>query len=349
MRFRLSAAVEGLNAVPAGIKVLVLAFLWLVVISMLHWKMNYDHGTQRVIRMGYMPVISNLACPLLAEATKDREDFRLEAVKFASFADMGEALRSGKIQVAFMIAPLAIVLRQQGEDLRVVYIGNRHESTLVVDTQSGIRTFSDLADKTVAVPMRYSGHYLAMRALARKFGLEKRIHIVEMNPPDMPSAMGADALDAYFVGEPFAARAVMSGDARVLFPVRKIWPGFICNLMLMPGSFIEKDKEIAEKIVHWAVRSNVWASQNPEEAAAVAARYWNQPEELVLHALTDPESQVEYGLYEPQEQEMELMAEQMKEFGLVKDTAIDGLVDARFARSTDKTGVTNLLSITNTP
>ena len=75
---------------------------------------------------------------------------------------MAEALRNGQIQAAFIIAPLAIVLRQQGEDVRVIYIGNRHESTLVARSELNATKLADLEGKTVAVPMRYSGHNLGI-------------------------------------------------------------------------------------------------------------------------------------------------------------------------------------------
>ena len=60
--------------------------------------------------MGYMPVITNLASPLLDYATRDGDGVRFRALKFASFAEMAEALRNNQIQAAFMIAPLSIVL-----------------------------------------------------------------------------------------------------------------------------------------------------------------------------------------------------------------------------------------------
>ncbi len=110
-------------------------------------------------------------------------------MKFNSFAEMAEALRNDEIQAAFMIAPLAIVLNQQGEDVRVVYIGNRHESSLVTKKELNITTFADLRGKTVAVPMRYSGHNLSLLKLMSENGLSEDINIVEMNPPDMASAM----------------------------------------------------------------------------------------------------------------------------------------------------------------
>jgi hypothetical protein len=43
-----------------------------------------------------------------------------------------------------------------------------------------------------------------------------QLDIVEMNPPDMPSALAIGSLGAYFVGEPFAAQTIRSGKSKVL-------------------------------------------------------------------------------------------------------------------------------------
>ncbi len=136
----------------AGWRVAAVVLAWLVLISWLHFRLNYEHGQRRVIRMGYMPVITNLAAPLLDYASKDGSGLRFEALKFSSFAEMGESLRNGHIQAAFIIAPLSIVLHQQGADVRIMYIGNRHESTLVYRKDLQVKTFADLAGKSIAVP-----------------------------------------------------------------------------------------------------------------------------------------------------------------------------------------------------
>ena len=144
---------------------------------------------------------------------------------------MAESLRNGHIDAAFMIAPLAIVLRQQNENVRIVYIGNRHESTLVARKDLAIRDIGGLAGRTLAVPMRYSGHNLAILREMEARGLSKSINIVEMNPPDMASALSSGVLDAYFVGEPFAAQTViLSGDAQVVNYVEDL-----AALHLQPG------------------------------------------------------------------------------------------------------------------
>ena len=164
--------------------VLTISLAWLVLISGAHMLLQQSPSDREVVVMGYMPVITNLSCPLVDAASRDTGPIRFEALKFQSFAEMAEALRSGHIDAAFMIAPLAVVLHQQGEPVRVVYIGNRHESTLVLRADIPGDGFTDLVGHTLAVPMRYSGHNLLARRLVRELGLAPgAIDIVEMNPP----------------------------------------------------------------------------------------------------------------------------------------------------------------------
>ncbi|MCI5220723.1 MAG: hypothetical protein D3914_16410, partial [Candidatus Electrothrix sp. LOE2] len=80
------------------------SIIWTVLISGLHWWLNFDHGHQKIIKMGYMPVITNMAAPLLDYASAEKGDIRFKALKFSSFAEMAEALRNDKIQAAFIIA-----------------------------------------------------------------------------------------------------------------------------------------------------------------------------------------------------------------------------------------------------
>ncbi len=222
------------------------AIAWLIVISILHYWLNIESAHMKLVKMGYMPVITNLAAPILDKATREDERVRFDAIKFSSFADMGEALRNGQIQAAFIIAPLAIVLRQQGEDVKIVYIGNRNDSTMVYREDLHVEKLKDLTGKTIAVPMRYSGHNISILREIEKQGLKGQISVVEMNPPDMAAALAAGSLDAYYVGEPFAAQTVKNNDAQILWYVEDVWKNFICNLVLVKRSFIESDPVVPD-------------------------------------------------------------------------------------------------------
>ncbi|XCN72733.1 MAG: ABC transporter substrate-binding protein [Candidatus Electrothrix aestuarii] len=309
--------------------------VWAVLISGLHWWLNFEHGDQKIIKMGYMPVVTNMAAPLLDYASTKDSDVRFKALKFSSFAEMGEALRNDKIQVAFIIAPLAVVLRQQGADVKIVYIGNRHESTLVTRKDLHIKDLQGLAGKTVAVPMRFSGHNLSLLRLMEENNMRGEINIVELNPPDMASALASGSLDAYYVGEPFAVQTLKNGNSELLFNVEEVWPSFICNLVLVKQSLIEEDPDLVQKFVSGAVRSGIWAEKYPDEAAEIAARYWSQPVDLVKYALHASGGRTIFNQYLPKTEEMQEIADLMVRYKLIESNTIDGLVDQQFAQNVD--------------
>ena len=337
---------------PAGSRTLTLPkklgllfLVWLVFISCLHYQLNHQPVNQKIVRMGYMPVVTNLAAPLLDYVSRHGDGVRFEAVKFSSFAEMAEALRNDSIQAAFIIAPLAVVLHQQGADVKVVMIGNRHESTLVARKTLNASRLEDLSGRTIAVPMRYSGHNLCLQKMIEEKGLGGKIRVVEMNPPDMASALTSGALDAYFVGEPFASQTVLSGDADVVSYVESLWPGFICNLVLVKSSWIDANSSVVRKLVGTAVRSGLWAGRHPDEAARIASGYWNQSVELVRHALTTPSGRVVYDRFVPKTGEIQTMADLMVRYDLARQADITGLVEDRFALTAPIDGIDDLDSI----
>ena len=304
---------------------------WLVLISALHLWLNFDHGSKKIISMGYMPVITNLAAPLLDHVSSKNEGIYFKALKFSSFAEMAEALRHDEIQAAFMIAPLAVVLHQQSEDMKIVYIGNRHESTFVARKELNVRSLRDLRGKTVAIPMRYSGHNLSLLKMMEEQGLTGQIDIVELNPPDMSSALIAGSLDGYFVGEPFAAQTLRNGTASLVYHVEDVWESFICNLVLVKQSLIDNEPETVRMLVEGAARSGLWAKKHPHQAARIAARYWNQQADLVEYALTEPVGRIVYDQFVPKEDEIQELADMMLRFKLIDNNNISGLIDDRFA------------------
>ncbi|MFO1372372.1 MAG: ABC transporter substrate-binding protein [Candidatus Competibacteraceae bacterium] len=329
---------------PLVWRITAIAVSWLIIISALHYELNMEHGGRKVMRLGYMPVIANLAAPLLDYASRDGA-VRFDALKFSSFAEMGEALRNNQIDAAFIIAPLSIVLKQQGEDVKVVYIGNRHESTLVARKDLHVSTLNDLMDKTLAVPLRYSGHNLSIRQLMEERGLTGKIKIVEMNPPDMAAALAAGSLDAYYVGEPFAAKTLKSGDATLVYHVEQIWPNFIGNLTVVKQKLILEEPALVKLLVEGAARAGIWTSQHPQEAAKIASHYWNQPIELVEYALTTPKDRIRYDQFVPKQEEMQRIVDLMVRFNLLASNDITGLVEDRFAKAANLNEVTDIKSI----
>lgn len=287
--------------------------------------------------MGHMPVITNLACPLL-DAASEKDRIRFSAIKFGSFAEMAESLKNGSIDAAFIIAPLPLVLRSQGVPVKIVYIGNRHESTLVAREDLGVGKgqIGLLAGKKVAVPIRFSGHHLALRRLLKMSGMTPdSINIVEMQPPDMAAALQNGNLDAYFVGEPFAARSIQAGNATVVSYVEEVWPRFMCNLTIVREELIRDEPQVVARLVEGAIRSGEWVRTHERQAAAIASRYWGHSPELILYAMNTPPSRVKFELGVPVKDEVREMFDAMVEAKLLDASharVVDEIVDDHFAR-----------------
>jgi NitT/TauT family transport system substrate-binding protein len=332
-------------ASSAAVRLGIAAAVWLLSIGALHRWRNGEAENVRIIRMGHMPVLSNLSCPLLDEASRGA-DVRFSALKFSSFAEMGEAFRNHSIDAAFIIGPLPLVLRSQGVPAKIVYIGNRHESTLVARKELGLARgqFRLLAGRTVAVPLRFSGHALALGRLLRANRMdESAIRVVEMPPPDMAAALQNGSLDAYFVGEPFAARSVKAGLADVVEYVEDGWPGFICNVMIVHDDLIAREPELVRRLVHGAVRASLWASRNRRQAVAIASRAWGQPPDLLAYAMDTPPGRIVFDRGVPKEAEVRELFDEMARMGLVekgKASVVGDVVDGSFAQSATADGLT---------
>jgi NitT/TauT family transport system substrate-binding protein len=316
------------------VRIGLMAIAWLLVINMAHLYLNGQRQKANILRMGYMPVVANLASPLVDYATRG-DGLRFEALKFGSFSEMGEAFRCGNIEAAFIIAPLAIVLFEQGVPLKIVYIGNRHESTLVMRAGVKCESPTNIAGKTLAVPTRYSGHFLALKRYLRENGLDgSGVNIVEVPPPEMPAALAAAEIDGYFVGEPFASKSLFGGFGKRFLDVETIWPKFICNVLIVREELIRKHPEWVQRLVAAAARSGIWAGEHVDEAVEIVSRYWGQDHEVIQYAFSHPPGRFRFDLYVPVPEELNEMLQEMRRDGLT-ETDMDArtMVEDRFAKA----------------
>ena len=130
------------------------------------------------------------------------------------------------------------------------------------------------------------------------------INFVDMPPPDMPSALAAGAIDAYFVGEPHAAKAELDGTGRVLYYAKDIWPRFVSCVLVVREELIAERPEVVRDLVRGIAESGEWAERNRLEAARVAAPYFRQDQKLLEYVLTQPPDRVSYRHLTPTDEDL---------------------------------------------
>jgi NitT/TauT family transport system substrate-binding protein len=259
---------------------------------------------------------------------------------FQGFPEIKEALIAGRMQAAFIVAPMAIALRSQGVPIKVVYLGHRYGSAVVVRKEGSIHTPADLKGRTIAVPSRFSDEWLIVLKVLKESGLgAKDVHMVEMSPPDVAEALAANAIDAFAMGEPFPSQAEIGGYGRILFFARDHWPDYMSCVLVVRSEVIERRPEVVQVLVDGIARSGLWLDdrertrRHREFAAEFVGRfYFNQPPALLRWALTNPIDRVEYTALSPRKADFDLVRDLMIEAGTLDEKIeFEAYVDTRFA------------------
>lgn len=284
------------------------------------------------LQIGYLPVTCHLTCPVTDYATKTSAGNRFVSQRFTDWPTVAEALKSERLQASFMIAPLAIKLREQGVPIKIVYLGHRDGSTVMVAKNSKAKSLRDLRGKSFAIPSKYSNQNLVIHKLMQDQNVAKdEIKFVEMPPPDMPGALASGAIDAYFVGEPFAAKAELDGSGRVLYFAKDIWPRFISCVLVVNENLIKTKPALISDLVRGIADSGEWAETNRLDAAKIAAPYYRQDEKVVRHVLTQPKDRVSYRMLTPTDKDIQDIADMALKAGLLTKPALAReVVDRRF-------------------
>lgn len=245
---------------------------------------------------------------------------------------MVETIKSGRLDATFMIVPLAMKLREQGVPVKIVYLGHRDGSTVMIRKDLPATDLRGLRGKTFAIPSKYSNQNLVIQKLMEDQGVGKdEIRFVEMPPPDMPGALAAKAIDAYFVGEPHAAKAELDGSGRVLYHAKDIWPRFISCCLVVTEKLINEKPEVVRDLVRGIAESGEWAEGHRLEAAKIAAPYFRQNEKVVRYVLTQPPDRVSYRMLTPTDQDLGAIMTMGVRTGILKQPiSMRDLVDRSF-------------------
>ena len=330
-----------------GRKILAGVFLWTGAVTAAHLWLNFDWAAafndrlpaaRRKLNVAYIPVTCHLACPVTDFISRYSLDGALFIPRmFQGFPEIKEALISDRMQVGFMVAPMAIALKSQGVPIKIVYLGHRYGSAVVVRNDGPIHSVRDLAGKTIAIPSRFSDERLIVFKALKQNGMSgSDVKMVEMAPPDVAGALAAGAIDAFSMGEPYPSQAELGGFGRVLFHAREYWPDFMSCVVVARQDVIDKRPETVQVLVDGIARSGLWLDEgrtHREHAADFVARYYyRQRPEVLRHALTEPLDRVIYTRLSPRKPDFDMVRDLMIETGVLeRRIAFEEYVDPRFA------------------
>lgn len=330
---------------------LIAAFVILGGITLLHSTLNLHvfapraktaASGQQKFHVGFLPVTCHLTCPVTDFINKQLTgESTFEPIRFQGWPELKEAYLSGYTPATFILAPMAIALREQGVPIKIVYLGHREGGDVMVHKDSQIYRTEDLRGRTVAVPARYANHRLILYRELKKAGMKlEDVNIVEMPPPDMPAALYSRAVDAITSGEPFPGQTEMDGYGRALYRVKEVWPGFISCVLAVHEETIRNRRADVQQLVDGIAKSGKWLDTNMANRMAaaqfVSTQYYNQNPRLLTYVLSKPPDRVRYSQLKPTRPNFEEIEMLAKEAGILKGTAhFDDYVDDSFAPADD--------------
>jgi NitT/TauT family transport system substrate-binding protein len=294
--------------------------------------------------VGGLPVTCNLtlpvACVARAAANGPNPQFSYEYSKYSGWPEIKESLMAGRIQAAYMLAPLVMDLADRKIPLKIVSLGHRSGAVIMVRSDSSYENFTQLAGRRIAIPSRFAVDYLFLRKmLAQESMTPQDIQIIEMAPPDMPAALYAKAVDAYCTGEPFGAAAQRAGYARILRMTRDEWRNYICCVLTVREELIQRNRALVQDLVDHVLGAGVWldaAQQNRNKAVAIAAgkKFFNQDPNIIKFVMENPTDRVTYGDLRMIRTEFEDLMQLSIEAGTIKHpVAYETYMDESFAKA----------------
>jgi NitT/TauT family transport system substrate-binding protein len=248
---------------------------------------NKIEESVHTIRIAYLPITHSL--PILEEAEASADNLltgvKVELVRFGSWPELLDAINSGDVDGAVVLAELAMKLREtQGNNsIKAVALGHRDGNVIVVSKE--INSFSDLKGKVFAIPHRQSSHHILVREAMKKNGMtEKDIKLIELSPTEMPASLYSGKIAGYSVAEPFGAMSVNLGIGKVLYTSEQLWPNSICCLLVLRSAFIEKHYQLAKNFVKGFKDAGIHLG-NHEYALKVAVKYFKQNTKVLQNSL----------------------------------------------------------------
>ncbi len=242
-----------------------------------------DVDGKRVVKIAYLPITHALPVFETKEELESSDDsIRVELVKYGSWPELMDALNTGRVDGASVLVELAMLARQNGIEVSAVALG--HKDGNVVITSEKIASPSDLKGKKFAIPHRQSSHHILLNEALERAGLSiSDVEVVELAPPEMPSALASGQIDGYCVAEPFGAKAVLLNVGKPLLTSEELWSDSLCCALVLNDKFLQKRPEDAATFV--ASYRAAGKELTKDRAKEIGKKYLGQNDEVLETSL----------------------------------------------------------------
>ncbi|OAB32951.1 ABC transporter substrate-binding protein [Paenibacillus glacialis] len=232
-------------------------------------------GQVQEIKVGYVNLIA--AAPAIVAKEKkllDKQGLKAEFFSFKNGPDLYKALSSGKLDIAYAGMPAAVNWGSRGAEFTIIAKVDQGKNGLFTKETSGITQVADLKGKKLGNLVKGSGVDYLIRAVLLPEGQlnDQSVTLVQMETPNMETAITNGTIDAAVAGEPFLTFAELRG----LKVVQELPdPAFV---VLGSNAFLKEQPEAVKKFIQGHIASIDDLNHNVNENAEALAKAFNVPE-----------------------------------------------------------------------
>ncbi len=185
-----------------------------------------------LFRVGFMPISDHLLA-MCADRLNQGRGLALLSKRYLSWTALAADLGRGRLDAAFVMAPLALGLRHAGTPLLYVLDGHHDGSALCVST-------SPVRHRCLGLPDGRSTHAVLLRRIAEELPQLDCLPTTVVNPSAMLTSMRHNAIGGFFCAEPWSAKCASLGLGERLVRTADIMPGHLCCILAVRREFAER-------------------------------------------------------------------------------------------------------------
>lgn len=240
-------------------------------------------GESDVMRVGYFPNI-NHAQAVIGFGRGDfqqilGENIKIETTIFNAGPAVIEALNAKAIDVAYVGPNPAVngYVESNGCSLRIISGAASGGAVLVVRNDAGIDSADDFANKKFASAQLGNTQDVALRKYLLDNGYQVKgetggnVEVLPIKNADALTLMVKKEIDGAWVPEPWGAKMVKEGNAKIFLDERELWQDgdFVTAHIIVRTEYLQNNPDTIRKLLESHIDATNWINENPEEAMHV--------------------------------------------------------------------------------
>ena len=305
-----------------------------------------------LLRVGHIQITDHLVLGVLKHLIQRGEmtprHFELETECMGGWNPVQNALETGRVDAAFVLAPIAMDLFRHGTPLRLTLLAHRSGSIFVRNSRGDYSPPHEnfFRNKSFCIPHKLSVHHMLAHLFFDRMGLQaaldgqnaKDVQFEVVAPVKMQDFLRENSDAAGFmVAEPLGTRAIASGDAHLQFLSAELWENHPCCVVAMRQDFIEPYTDAVYEFTDLLVQAGKFIARKPELAAEIGVGFLDPQKNLGLkvpvlkNVLTEPQGIKTDDLYPGQEDLDRMQCYMYEHLGIGPLVDMARFVDTRFA------------------